>query len=100
MSDAIFSPPPLADTQVGLTFSAGALGGDGLFLFRPSVVLAPPLTLEGFFGETVGNQVDVESLAAINLVVTARMIGLEHFSYGQSGNTESVQRFFHGLNIR
>jgi hypothetical protein len=59
ISDAIFSPPPLADGQVGLTFSAGALGGDGLFLFRPSVVLAPPLTLEGFFGETVGNQVDV-----------------------------------------
>jgi len=59
MSDAIFSPPPLVDGRVGLTFSAGALGGDGLFLFRPAVVLAPPLTLEAFFGETVGNQVDV-----------------------------------------
>ena len=58
-SDAIFSPSPLVDGRVGLTFSAGALGGDGLFLFRPAVVLAPPLTLEAFFGETVGNQVDV-----------------------------------------
>ncbi|HEY2903630.1 MAG TPA: SH3 domain-containing protein, partial [Polyangia bacterium] len=59
MSDSVFSPSPLSDGHVGLTFSAGALGGDGLFLFRPAVVLAPPLTLEAFFGESVGNQVDV-----------------------------------------
>ena len=59
MGDAIFSPPPLLEYRVGLTFSAGLLGGDGMFLFRPSVVLEPHVTLEGFVGETVGNQVDV-----------------------------------------
>ena len=59
MGDAVFSPSPLLDGRIGLTFSAGLLGGDGMFLFRPAVVLEPHVTLEGFVGETVGNQLDV-----------------------------------------
>ena len=59
MGDAVFSPPPLLEKRIGLTFSAGKLGGDGMFLFRPSIVLEPHVTLEGFIGETVGNQLDV-----------------------------------------
>ena len=30
-----------------------------MFMFRPGVLLAPQLTLEGFIGESVGNQADV-----------------------------------------
>jgi hypothetical protein len=56
---AVFSPAPLARADVGLTFSAGLLGGEGMVLFRPAVLLAPHLALEGFVGETVGEQVDV-----------------------------------------
>jgi hypothetical protein len=59
MGDSIFSPSPLLEKQFGLTFSAGLLGGDGMFLFRPSVVLEPHVSLEGFVGESVGNQLDV-----------------------------------------
>lgn len=59
MNDAIFSPSPLLDGRIGLTFSAGVLGGDGMFLFRPALVLEPHVVLEGFVGETVGDQVDV-----------------------------------------
>jgi hypothetical protein len=59
MNEAIFSPSPLLDGRIGLTFSAGVLGGDGMFLFRPAVVLEPHVVLEGFVGETVGDQVDV-----------------------------------------
>jgi hypothetical protein len=59
MGDAMFSPPPLQENDIGLTFSAGMLGGDGMFLFRPSAVLAPHVSLEAFVGETVGEQVDV-----------------------------------------
>src|SRR5205807_1512179 len=59
MGDELFSPSPLLDGRVGLTFSAGFLGGDGMFLFRPSVVLEPHVSLEGFVGETVGDQLDV-----------------------------------------
>ncbi len=59
MGTAIFSPPPLLDDDVGFTFSAGVLGGDGMFMFRPSWLLAPHVSLEGMIGETVGNQVDV-----------------------------------------
>lgn len=56
---AVFSPPPLASAEIGLSFSAGLLGGEGLVLFRPSLLLAPHVGLEAFVGETVGEQVDV-----------------------------------------
>jgi hypothetical protein len=59
MGNAVFSPSPLMTERVTFTFSAGVLGGDGMFLFRPGVLLAPHVALEGFVGETVGNQVDV-----------------------------------------
>jgi hypothetical protein len=58
-SHAVFSPSPLMIENVTFTFSAGLLGGDGMFLFRPSVMLEPHVTLEGFVGESVGNQLDV-----------------------------------------
>jgi hypothetical protein len=56
---AIFSPSPLLDGRIGLSFSAGILGGDSAFIFRPSILFEPHIALEGFFGESVGNQVDV-----------------------------------------
>jgi hypothetical protein len=59
MGNAMFSPSPLTLENVGFTFSAGVLGGDGMFLFRPSVLLAPHVSLEAFVGETVGNQLDI-----------------------------------------
>jgi len=59
MSEAVFSPSPLLEGRIGLSFSAGVIGGDSAFLFRPAFILEPHFSLEGFFGETVGNQVDV-----------------------------------------
>jgi hypothetical protein len=56
---AVFSPAPLAASDVSLSFSAGVLGGEGMLLFRPAILLAPHLGLEGFIGETVGEQTDV-----------------------------------------
>jgi hypothetical protein len=56
---AVFSPSPLLEETFSFAFSAGVLGGDGLFMFRPAWLLAPHVSLEGFVGETVGNQVDV-----------------------------------------
>jgi hypothetical protein len=57
--EAVFSPAPLATSDVSLSFSAGLLGGEGMLLFRPALLLAPHLGLEGFVGETVGEQTDV-----------------------------------------
>jgi hypothetical protein len=59
VGEAVFSPSPLAEGAVGFAFSAGFLGGDGMFMFRPSVLLAPHVSIEGFVGETVGEQADV-----------------------------------------
>jgi hypothetical protein len=59
MGAAVFSPPPLVEETVGFTFSAGILGGDGMFMFRPSWLLAPHVSLEAMVGETVGEQLRV-----------------------------------------
>lgn len=56
---AVFSPAPLGQSDVGLSFCAGLLGGEGMVLFRPALLLAPHLALELFAGETVGEQADV-----------------------------------------
>ena len=52
MGTAVFSPPPLEEETVGFTFSGGVLGGDGMFMFRPSWLLAPHVSLEASVGET------------------------------------------------
>ena len=59
MGDALFAPSPLGDGVVEFTFSAGILGGDGMFLFRPAILLDPHVAIEAYFGETLGNQTDV-----------------------------------------
>ena len=59
MGHAVFSPSPFVSENVTFTFSANVLGGDGMFLFRPAVLLAPHVSLEATIGETVGNQADV-----------------------------------------
>ena len=51
----VFAPSPVPSSHVGFTFSGGALGGDGLFLFRPSVTLDAHFALEGHIGESVGS---------------------------------------------
>lgn len=59
LANAIFSPPALLVGDVGMSFSAGLLGGEGMVMFRPAVLLAPHLALEGFVGQTVGRQLDI-----------------------------------------
>ncbi len=59
ISETVFSPSPLLEGRIGLSFSAGVIGRDSAFLFRPAFILEPHFSLEGFFGETVGNQIDV-----------------------------------------
>ena len=59
ISNAVFSPSPLLEGRFGLSFSAGILGGDSAFIFRPAILFEPHISIEGFLGETVGNQMDV-----------------------------------------
>lgn len=86
LAGAIFSPPPLATGDVGLSFCAGLLGGEGMVLFRPAVLLAPHLALEGFFGETVGEHVDVLHYgAAANLYLLPTVPLSPFFTLGGGG---------------
>jgi hypothetical protein len=52
--DAIFSPSPIPSSRAGFTFSGGVLGGDGMFMFRPSLTLDAHVSLEAHVGESVG----------------------------------------------
>lgn len=51
----LFAPSPLLSSHFGVTFSAGALGGDGLFIFRPSLVVDDYFGLEAHIGEAIGD---------------------------------------------
>jgi hypothetical protein len=53
--DAVFAPSPIPSAAVGFTFSGGALGGDGMFMFRPAVTLDAHFALEAHIGEAVGS---------------------------------------------
>jgi hypothetical protein len=55
VKEAIFAPSPIPSASVGLTFSGGALGGNGLFMFRPSVTLDSHFALEAHIGEAIGS---------------------------------------------
>lgn len=59
IGDVVFSPAPLPGGAVSLTFSAGVLGGEGLFLFRPALLVEPHVSIEAYLGETVGDQLDI-----------------------------------------
>lgn len=53
---ALFGPTPLPHADVELSFSAGALGGEGLFLFRPAWIVDTHFAIEGFVGESPRKQ--------------------------------------------
>jgi hypothetical protein len=59
IANTVFSPSPLLEGRFVLSFSAGVLGGDSAFIFRPAILFEPHIALEAFLGESVGNQVDV-----------------------------------------
>jgi len=48
--DAILGPSPVAYASAGLSFSAGMLDGEGMFLLRPSWLVDPYWAIEGFGG--------------------------------------------------
>src|SRR5262249_58084841 len=47
---AILGPSPVGYASVGLSFSAGLLDGEGMFVLRPSWLIDPYWALEGFAG--------------------------------------------------
>ncbi len=51
---ALFAPSPLLRATVGFTFSGGAIGGDGAFMFRPSFIIDDYFGVEAHVGEAVG----------------------------------------------
>jgi hypothetical protein len=52
---ALFAPSRIPGSSVGFSFSGGALGGDGMFMFRPSVTLDSHFAIEGHIGEAIGS---------------------------------------------
>jgi hypothetical protein len=50
VSDALLGPSPVTSASTSLSFSAGILDGEGMFLLRPSRVIDPLFAMEGFLG--------------------------------------------------
>jgi hypothetical protein len=87
---AVLGPTPVPYSSVGLAFSAGVMGNEGLFLFRPSWLVDPYFALEAFGGESPRGQ---ETLYLAGLGMTLRLApgaavgpyvnggaGISHFS--------------------
>ena len=55
---AILGPPPVPYSNVEVSFSAGALGNEGVYMLRPAWVIDPYWSLEGFAGMSPRGQVD------------------------------------------
>jgi hypothetical protein len=59
ISRALLGPPPAPDARIELSVSGGSLGGEGVFLLRPAVLLDPYFALEGFAGASPRAQDDL-----------------------------------------
>jgi hypothetical protein len=55
---AILGPPPVPFSDVEVSFSAGALGNEGVFMLRPAWVIDQYWSFEGFMGMSPRGQVD------------------------------------------
>jgi hypothetical protein len=56
---AILGPSPVAYAHVGLSASAGILGGEGVYFLRPSWLIDPYWALEGFAGLSPASEKDI-----------------------------------------
>jgi opacity protein-like surface antigen len=56
---AVFAPSPVSTADVEISFSAGALGNEGVFVLRPAWLLESHFALEGFAGLSPQAQQDV-----------------------------------------
>jgi len=56
---AILGPSPLPYAKVEVSFSAGLLDREGLFLLRPAIIVDPYFAVEGFAGLSPRAQTDV-----------------------------------------
>ena len=56
---AVLGPSPVAYAHVGLSFSAGMLENEGVFMLRPSWIISPYWALEGFAGLSPRSDKDV-----------------------------------------
>lgn len=65
---AILGPSPVAYADVGLSFSAGMLDREGIFLLRPSVLIDPYWAVEGFGGLSPRAEKDI-FLAGLGFVL-------------------------------
>ncbi len=65
---AILGPSPVPYAHVGLSFSAGVLQNEGIYILRPSWIIDPYWALEGFAGLSPRAQTDVY-LAGLGFVL-------------------------------
>ena len=56
---AILGPSPVTQASVGLSFSAGVLDEEGMFLLRPSWLIDPYWAIEGFAGLSPRSEKDI-----------------------------------------
>ncbi|HEY0190973.1 MAG TPA: SH3 domain-containing protein [Kofleriaceae bacterium] len=59
IKDTLLGPSPVVNASAGLSFSAGVLDKEGMYLLRPSWIIDPYWALEGFAGLSPRSDKDV-----------------------------------------
>lgn len=59
VKDTLLGPPAVVGAEMEVSFSAGVLGAEGLYLLRPAWLIDEYFALEGFFGLNARAQQDV-----------------------------------------
>jgi len=74
---AILGPSPVPYSSVGLSFSAGLLEGEGVYILRPSWLIDPYWALEGFTGLSPRSEKDIylNGLAFVLRMAPGAVIG-------------------------
>ena len=74
---AILGPSPVAVANAGMSFSAGVLEGEGVYILRPSWIIDPYWALEGFAGLSPRSEKSIylAGLAFVLRLVPGAVIG-------------------------
>jgi hypothetical protein len=59
IKEAILGPSPVTNASFGLSFSAGVLDNEGMYLLRPSWLIDPYWAIEGFAGLSPRSEKDI-----------------------------------------
>lgn len=93
---AIFGPSPIGRASTEISFSAGVLGHDGLYLLRPAWIVDPRVALEAWFGISPRAEKDILVAGGgltLRLAPGAPIAPFAHIGFGAGHDRPKADNF-------